>query len=305
MTYTRSFTKGLFGFSLILAVCFTISGCMGMGSKKSSPGQDQAQVYESQQQKNRERDAWALKKHEPNHLALARDLVRDGHYDVALVQLDKAIELGQGASVSEIYTLKGICARETGDMDHAGQWLAKALELDPENADAWNHQGIVLTMDKLYDMAKTCFDKAIALDPGNPDYFNNKGILYTHAGDTDGAVSCFRKALTLDPENQRALNNLALSLGHKKEYKQAFSLLTRHYPYWTACHNMGVVYARAGEVQKSRNMFMLADKSIHAMDAQILNPMAPVDPTPPAGIPGETGNALYRRSQDQISNGGE
>jgi len=41
----------------------------------------------------------------------------------------------------------------------------KAIEIDPKNADAWNHKGNAIYYFSRFDDAIACYDKAIEIDP--------------------------------------------------------------------------------------------------------------------------------------------
>lgn len=51
------------------------------------------------------------------------------------------------------------------DYDSAISSFDKALEINPDNHDAWNNKGVALLMLGIYEEAITCFDKAISLNP--------------------------------------------------------------------------------------------------------------------------------------------
>jgi tetratricopeptide (TPR) repeat protein len=51
----------------------------------------------------------------------------------------------------------------------------KALEIDPNNADAWNNKGWAMSLLRRYEEAIECLDKALEIDPNNADAWNNKG----------------------------------------------------------------------------------------------------------------------------------
>ena len=274
-----------------------LPGCLGAGRDTAPLKPVPAEKFSP------ESHAWHTRDLKPDYLSLARELVAKGHFKVARVQLDQALK--QGMPSAEIYTLKGICARETGDAKKARTWFDQAIGLDGEYAPALNHLGILQAMEKKYEPARTSFEKALGLDPANPDFFNNAGMLHLENGAYGQAQSLFEQALALAPDHRRAAGNLAMTLGHMGDFQKAFSLLLAHYPYGTACHNMGVVYAAAGEKDKSLQMFLAAKNTQPAAQAQVTDPLGPADPSAPAGIPGDTGNGIYSRIQDSLANGGE
>jgi len=74
---------------------------------------------------------------------------------------------------------------------------------------------------------------------------------------------------------------------------------------------MGCIYEMTGENEKAKKMFDLDGTKNNTIDennqipfgSQILNPGAPQDTTPPMGIPGNSGNGIYKRYESLIKGG--
>jgi tetratricopeptide (TPR) repeat protein len=88
---------------------------------------------------------------------------------------------------------------DSGNLDDALAAFARALELDPgqaqiyaRRAGAWHRKGDTA-------LALADCDAAIGLDPGNASYHHLRGNLRNGQGDLDGAVADFDAALGLDP----------------------------------------------------------------------------------------------------------
>ena len=52
----------------------------------------------------------------------------------------------------------------------------KAIEINPQNSNAWNNKGVALGNLNKYDEAMKAFDKAIEINPQDSDAWNNKGV---------------------------------------------------------------------------------------------------------------------------------
>ncbi|HEX5519266.1 MAG TPA: tetratricopeptide repeat protein, partial [Candidatus Nitrosocosmicus sp.] len=74
------------------------------------------------------------------------------------------------------YYNKGISLYYLGSYNEAIACYDKAIELNPDYADAYNNKGISLYYLGSYNEANTCYDKAIELNPDYADAYNNKGI---------------------------------------------------------------------------------------------------------------------------------
>ena len=133
------------------------------------------------------------------------DLVR------ALADFDKAIELGAGKSVGisskkeenpspadiqrdprpwfdnfrpgAAYIDRGRTYIQRDDNDRAIADFTKAIELDPEGANAYNHRGVAYANKLDFDSAIADFDKAIQYDPLLNNAHNNRGLAFSRKGD--------------------------------------------------------------------------------------------------------------------------
>lgn len=95
------------------------------------------------------------------------------------------------------------------------RFFQKAIELNEENADAWNHLGMecekenCLIKGKSYSN-KECFRKAIELDASLALAWLNLGL--AGGDDLDNAKSCFKKSLEADAENAEAWYQFGMSM---------------------------------------------------------------------------------------------
>ncbi len=51
----------------------------------------------------------------------------------------------------------------------------KALEINPDYADAWINKGVVLENQNKYAETLECYNKALEINPEDVDAWNNKG----------------------------------------------------------------------------------------------------------------------------------
>jgi tetratricopeptide (TPR) repeat protein len=92
----------------------------------------------------------------------------------------------------------------------------KAIELNPNDANAWYNKGYALGNLAKYEEAIIAFDKAIEIKPDDANAWNNKGYALFNLGKYEEAIECYDKALEIEPKNIVALNNLEI-LGKKKD----------------------------------------------------------------------------------------
>ena len=117
-----------------------------------------------------------------------------------------------------LYYLLGVIRLGLGEFDEAIRAFAKAIELKPNYAEAFNHMGNALNMGNVLkdkDRSRAALDaymKAIELKPNYAEAYYNLGVASTEQSDTDTAVEAYAKALEIDPDFLKALYNLSLAL---------------------------------------------------------------------------------------------
>jgi tetratricopeptide (TPR) repeat protein len=68
-----------------------------------------------------------------------------------------------------VLKLKGVALLNLGNYEEAIKCYDKAIEIEPNNAEAWNNKGIVLGRLSKYEEAIACYDKAIEIEPDYAD----------------------------------------------------------------------------------------------------------------------------------------
>lgn len=261
---------------LAAGVCL-LSGCALPGRSGGTPVADRTDPR-----------VWKTEHLKPDHLALAENLVREGFYHVALVQLDppEKAQLPKAYRV-RVYDLSGVCARETGDFKGAFTWLDKALALDSRNASVHNNGGILHAMAGDGENAVKFLERASALDPGRSDILNNLGWAYMEQKAYFQAESCFRKGLALNPDDPTIINNLSLCLGLQGRDAQAYDLLIRHHSPDQAGKNMEAI--RAMRVESGS----LTGRAGQAFEIQTRNSRDPDRGNAVDGLSGDAAHSIY------------
>ena len=84
----------------------------------------------------------------------------------------------------------------------------KAIELNPDYADAYHSLGYAHHKTIDFTKAIDCFEKAIELNPDNPRTYYRLGNSYVIRHHYPKAIECFEKAIELHPDFAKAYNNL-------------------------------------------------------------------------------------------------
>ncbi len=182
--------------------------------------------------------------------------------------------------------------RATQDYDKAIKLMDQAIQLDPNNANAFYDRGVAyaeLAEDGVMgiDRAIADYDQAIQLDPNNASAFYRRGAAYADKNQNDRAIQDYDQAVKLDPTFADAFNSRGMTYARKgqydraiQDYDQAVKLDPRHYG---AFYNRVIAYAAKGQY----------DRAIQDYDQAIsLDPTSTVESCP-----------ICRSDQDQLRAG--
>jgi DnaJ family protein C protein 3 len=81
----------------------------------------------------------------------AKDYIKEGKYDDAIIALNKAIRIGP--ALAEYYTARGELYRNKNDVKRALRDYSKSIELSPGNAEVYYYRAICYYFTKEYDKA--------------------------------------------------------------------------------------------------------------------------------------------------------
>jgi len=233
--------------SAVIALAGT--GCLGASRAKNARAAAARKV-----QLQKAKAPWTSGK--PDHLDLARDLVRQRLYDVAVPQLKKAA--ATSPRDPEIRYLLGVCERESGDLPGAVRSFRKALKLDSQYAPAYHGLGLTYCRLRQPRPARNALQKAVRLNPARAEFHNDLGYLALVSGQLKEAEASFRRSIALTPQYTVAVNNLGICLvlaGRPDEAEEAFRRVMSPA---AALNNMGAVYEERGELDKAAAMYARA-----------------------------------------------
>ena len=83
---------------------------------------------------------------------------------------------------------------------------SKAIELNPNDADAYYNKGCTYGEAGEYDKAIADYSKVIEMDPSSADAYYNRGCAYSEKGEVDKAVGNLKRCIELstDPDLAKA-----------------------------------------------------------------------------------------------------
>ena len=174
-----------------------------------------------------------------------------------------------------------------GDYDRALQDYTKAIDLKPNDAEAYNNRGGAYYLKEEYESAIVDFTKAIQLKPDYAEAYNNRGGAYYLKEEYESAIIDFTKAIDLKPDYAIAYNNRGRAYGVKdevegsttpidqgskraviraiKNYNPAIGLNPELAPTY---YNRGVAWLRLREWERAKSDLTVArDKGINIITA--------------------------------------
>jgi Tfp pilus assembly protein PilF len=125
------------------------------------------------------------------------------------------------AHFANVHSTMGILYSQRGKNDEAAAQFQRAIELQPDHAEAFNNLGNVYLQQGKWDDAVTQYKQAFKLRPKYADAQNNLGLALLQKGRLDEAIGHFLAALDLRPDYADARNNLGYALLQKGRYKEA------------------------------------------------------------------------------------
>ncbi len=108
------------------------------------------------------------------------------------------------------------------EYEHAIKWLNRALEIQPDNAQAWFYKGVVETNRNGFEAAIACYEQS-ARTAGSHAFLPlfNMGNAFQSLGRIDEAIAAFYKAIKIEPDLADAWINLGRLLDDRGQHSEA------------------------------------------------------------------------------------
>jgi tetratricopeptide (TPR) repeat protein len=120
--------------------------------------------------------------------------------------------------------LMALIALRGGQLDHALQWVARAIAQDPR-PDYLATLGTTLSRQGRHEEALKAFDKAVQLEPGEPLRWKQLGDALLELKRYDHALLSFQHVVKLDPRNQDAAYKSGVLLHDAGRFDEAVAHL--------------------------------------------------------------------------------
>jgi predicted O-linked N-acetylglucosamine transferase (SPINDLY family) len=156
---------------------------------------------------------------------LAQALYASGRWSEA-EPLCRAI-LARQASDPGILTLLGVMLARGGRTGEAAEYLGRAAQAMPRNAEAQNNYGNVLRELRRYEEALGCYERALSLSPEFAQAHYNRGLTLYGLRDYPRALESYERALALKPDYAEAWNNRGTALRELERFEEALASYQR------------------------------------------------------------------------------
>jgi tetratricopeptide (TPR) repeat protein len=177
--------------------------------------------------------------------------------------------------IAHLYNSRGVALASQGRFAAALVLYAKAVELNPEFAEAWNNRGVALRNCGNLDEALSSYDRAIDLDADHAEAFTNRGSARARAGQFTEAFRDYDRAAHLNPRSAAVHNNLATAYhrqGRLNEAIRQYTLAIELDPDLAeAYYNRGTVYGKLGEYKRAVRDYTQAIRCDPRMEQAYIN----------------------------------
>ena len=169
---------------------------------------------------------------------------------------------GRDRADAALYCRRGAELHAAGSLEPARESLQKAVELDPDSADARNNLGCVLLAQGKPDAAIGHLVRALEVKPDFLEAAHNLALAWLAAGDLAQAEYFSRLALEIDPasaEMHLHLGNVLRQAGRHEEALASCSEAVRLQPDLAqARNNLGTALRELGRAQEASEAFAKA-----------------------------------------------
>lgn len=153
-------------------------------------------------------------------------LIDSQYQRFAVIDHEAALARMEDAKSDKTLLLQGASFARKGELIRAFECFLKVIDQNPNSSNGWYNLAICLGMlcNRHHDsLINYCYDRALQLDPQNVEAWNNKGAILELMGGHNNALVCYERALEIRPGYPSAMRNLELllkKLGRDAESKK-------------------------------------------------------------------------------------
>jgi type IV pilus assembly protein PilF len=162
------------------------------------------------------------------HLDLAVGYLRNRDYQRAKEKLAKALDIDP--KNADVHATYGLVFQLEGETDIAEEYYKKAVKYGPQSAQIRNSYGAFLFSEKRFQEAVEQLSKASEdrFYPNRPMVFENLGVAYNRIREPEKAEYAFMRATQLNPQQPRALIELGDIRFGERNYVESRDYYSRY-----------------------------------------------------------------------------
>jgi tetratricopeptide (TPR) repeat protein len=126
-----------------------------------------------------------------------------------------------------VYYNLGSALRSKGRLNEAVECYNRALQINPDYAEAHNNLGSILRVQGRLDEAISHFCQAIEINSNFAEAYNNLANTLQAQGKLDEAISGYRQALQIEPNMAQIHYNLGIALSQQGKSGEAIECYRR------------------------------------------------------------------------------
>jgi tetratricopeptide (TPR) repeat protein len=153
---------------------------------------------------------------------------QDDQLEIAAEKIEAALEAGiTDYDLDQAYTILGNVYTDLDEFEKAIEQHKAALQINPNNHQAWVNMGVAYRLVGDYDAAETAYLKALDLAPDYPELYASLGALSVVKGEPEQAIEHLEHAAKLDSNIPVTFANLALAYAMVDRFDEAETSLKR------------------------------------------------------------------------------
>jgi predicted TPR repeat methyltransferase len=149
-------------------------------------------------------------------------LLRDGHPDLALQELDVAVV--RNPDHASLRKCRAAVRMQMDDREGAAEDAAEAVILDRDDPAAKAVLGVVMLELKRPADAIACLGEAVSMDPINPSYRSGLAAAQEASGDVDAALATLKTGIAATPGRVELRNAAILLSVRRRDFTLAYQL---------------------------------------------------------------------------------
>jgi len=158
----------------------------------------------------------------------------------------------------------GNILQRMGEIDKAKEWYIKAINQQPNLAEAHANLGSIYVQQKQWDLAIESYKEAIGIKPNIPGFYQNLGKIWQQLGKVELARDCQEQALNLESQYPQAseylkLGKNCLENGDIEEAITSFQEAIKFNPSLTSAYqNLGDISVKTKDLNEAVNYYQKA-----------------------------------------------